>query len=391
MTFRRGADVSDFKMQVRRFIDANLTPATGEAARESGTFHDWTFHRALAEARWVVAPWPRDQGGDDRTPVEMMVLVNELSRADAPIEGWLTTLIVANTVRHVGTDWQRSQVLPAVIGGEALCCLGFSEPDAGSDLAAAATRAVRAEQDKWIIDGQKIFTSFAHAARWVLLLARTDPDVPTHRGLTTFLVPLDSPGISIQPINTLGGERLNLVFYDSVSVDDRWRIGAVGGGWKVLMTSLAFERGGAGGGSAKFIGTLDRLVGLVGGLADDVEFGGLLEDPVARERYARVAVDLEVSRLLGVRSALIADRGETPVVEAAMAKLFASEALQRASSYLLNLLGPRGQLQHDDPQSPLGGAMEHIYRDSVSHTIIGGTSEMMRTIIATQGLGLPRG
>jgi alkylation response protein AidB-like acyl-CoA dehydrogenase len=248
-------------------------------------------------------------------------------------------------------------------------------------VAAARTRAIR-DGDDWVINGQKMFTTLAHESTYVFLLTRTNPDVPKHRGLTMFLVPMATPGIEITPIHTLGGERTNVTFYTDVRVPDSCRVGEVDGGWDVMTVALAFER------SPTMVGQLERLVRQFVAWAADAD--GVLDRPQNRTRLARAIVDLEVGRLLGFELAAATVRGELPYVEGSMAKLFASEALIRAASTLLDVLGPEGIRQPGAAGAPVAGAVEQVHRHAQVETIRGGTSEIQRSIIAERGLGLPR-
>ena len=388
---RSGAGADGFRAEALAFVNEHLTPEVIDRAYRTGTMHDWGLHRALAAKGWVAASWPPEDGGEGRSTFDMLVLLDLLSRRGAPIDSWTTTMSGASCVREKGSPEQRREVVAAIGRGEALLALGFSEPDSGSDVAAASTRAVR-DGDEWVINGQKVFTTMAHEARWVLLLTRTNPDVPKHRGLTMFLVPLDAPGIEIQPVHTVGWERTNMTFYTDVRIPDSARVGEVDGGWDVILASLAYERGSAFGAANSFLG-FARLV--IDGALDWAQSrnrdGRLLaDDPSVRERFGKVATDYEVARLLCYRSIWVAEQGVQPDIEAAEAKLFSTESLQRTCADLLDLLGPDGLYQHPDPRAPAHGELEHAFRHAAVTTIYGGSSEVMRNIIAGRGLGLPR-
>ncbi len=266
-----------------------------------------------------------------------------------------------------------------------MCCLGYSEPDAGSDVAAVATKAVR-DGDDWVIDGQKMFTTMAHEAHYVFLLARSNPDAPKHKGLTMFLVPMDTPGIEITPVETMGGERTNITFYSDVRVPDSARVGEVDAGWTVMHAALVYERNSANWGEP------DHLVEAVAGLGARAR--RRRRPPVRRpggaSRPGPATTELEVGRLLLFRSAWLSSRGEMPQVEGSMAKLHITEAFVRASSDLLDLLGTAGLARRGEPGAPLDGLVEHAFRHAVVTTIYGGSSEVQREIIAGRGLGLPR-
>jgi alkylation response protein AidB-like acyl-CoA dehydrogenase len=354
--------------EVRAFLAEHLTGEAVERVHATGTVHDWALHRALAAKGWL-----KGQGRD-------RVLVDELTRAGAPMDGAGTSVLVARTLELVGTAAQRAEVVPRIYGGEILVCLGYTEPDSGSDVAAAKTRA-RRDGDEWVVNGQKMFTTLAHESAYVFLLTRTGAAPAKHRGLTMFLVPMDSPGIEVRAMHTLGGERTNVTFYNDVRVPDSARVGEVDGGWDVMAVALAFERQPAANGETRRL--LERTLAWA-------RQTGTIEDPIARDRLARVAVDIEVGRLLGDRLASLAMQGELPVVEGSMAKLFTSEAFQRAASDLLDLTGAEGALQHGEPGAPVDGWVEHAYRHAPVTTIYAGVSEIQRSIIAERGLGLPR-
>ncbi len=379
--FRLGDRAEAFRAEVRSFFSDHMTDEVVDRVSRTGTVHDWSLHRALAERGWLAAAWPRDVGGQERDPFEMVAFDEEVARAGAPMDGWGTTELVARTLAIAGTEQQRREVIPRALRGEILISLGYSEPDAGSDVASVTTRAER-DGEEWVVNGQKMFTTMAHEASYVFLLARTDPAAAKHRGLTMFLVPLDAPGVEIRAVHTLGGERTNVTFYNDVRIPDSARVGDVDGGWQVMTVALAYERNPTANGEA--IRLLDRVVNWA-------RVAGALDDPSVRERLARVAVDNEVGRLLAYRMAWIGATGQLPIVEGSMAKLFATEAFQRASAELLEVLGPAGVLRHGESGAPAGGWVEHAFRHAVVTTIYAGSSEIQRSIIAERGLGLPRG
>jgi len=295
--------------------------------------------------------------------------------------------LVAHTLLIDGTEWQKTTIIPEILSGRALCSLGYSEPDAGSDVASVMTRATR-DGDEWTINGQKMFTTMAHEANYVFLLTRTNTDVAKHKGLTMFVVPFDTPGISITPVHTMGGERTNITYYDEVKINDKYRVGEVDGGWSVMMTALVFER------NSSWYGEIVRLLDHGLGwarLTPSPDGGRMIDDPLVRERLARMAVGNEISNLLGWRAAWMAAEGTLPGVEGTMAKLFTTEHYQWAGNELIDVLGAEGLRRHGDPTTgPDDGWIEAIYRHCQVTTIYGGTSEVCRGIIAERGLGLPR-
>ena len=312
---------------------------------------------------------------------------DELQRADAPVYATGTTRLVAKALMHVGTEEQQREILPKAVRGDVIIVLGFSEPEAGSDVANAQTRAVR-DGDDWVINGSKMFTTNAHIADYVLLLTRTNPDVPKHRGLTVFLVPMNQPGVEVQAVYTVSGERTNITYYNEVRVDDRWRIGDVDGGWRVMMTSLQDEH--SGGYGSRIARLLDEAEAWARESTDDD----------GRVRASTIPTSVSVwrgarprRRWLGCSSCAatwMAETGVVPEAEGPMAKLFSSEALERAAQDLCELVGPDALRSYFDPTAPRGGRIEHALRFSLGTTIYAGTSEIQRNIIAQRRCGLPR-
>lgn len=386
MDFRLGERAEDVRRQARQFLEQHLTDEVKEKMHTTGVHHDWDFHRALSERGWVAPGWPVELGGQGYSVVEGLAMQEEFHQAGAPTYGVGTTMIVAGIIRRLGTPAQKELVIPRALRGEIIIVLGFTEPECGSDVAAAQTRAVR-DGDEWVINGSKMFTTNAQEGDYAFMLTRTNPDAPKHKGLTTFLVPLRQPGVEIRPIRTLSGERTNLTFYTDVRVEDGLRIGEVDGGWDVMAVGLSLERAGAQGGeSIRMLTALEQW-------AVTTPEGASAPpacDPRVRARLGRAAAENEVSTLLARRSAWVQDAGLLPGVEGSMAKLFASEAVTRQSADLLDMLGPDGIRSEGDPTAVAGGAAEYAYRFALGTTTYGGTSEVQRNIIAQRGLGLPR-
>ena len=279
--FEWDADTEALREEVRAFLAEHLTDELEHRLYTTGVSHDDGFAREMGRRGWIAPEWPGEDGSPALGPAAVHVLTEELTRADAPIYAVSTSMMVARVIAASGTDELRSEVIPGVVRGEVTIALGMSEPEAGSDVAAVQTRA-RREGDGWIIDGQKMFTTNGHITDYVFLLARTDPTSSRHRGLTTFLVPLDLDGIEVQAVYTMSGERTNITYYGDVFLDDRWRIGEVDGGWRTLMLALQDEH------SAPFSPHLDRLLGEVEAWAVEERADGRapIQDP-ARPRPAR--------------------------------------------------------------------------------------------------------
>lgn len=387
MDFRPDPAAAAFSAEVRAFLADHWNAAAAERVLRTGTVHDWELHRAFAARGWMRIAMPESLGGQGRSPGELAALFHEFDLAGAPYDGLSLAMMVASVLSHVGSDFHREHVVTQLLSGDAVVSLGYTEPGCGSDVAAASTRAVR-EADGWVIDGQKMWTSLAEESAWVLLLTRTDPDLPKHKGLTFFLVPLDSQGVEIQEIRTLNGKRSNATYYDGVRIDDRWRVGEVEGAWDVMRVALAYERGVMGG-----ISDGARLYARALAAAHSSPSGSpgpLIDQPSARARLVRAALDNEVAELLGARAAWVAASGELPGLEGSEAKLFATESFGRACASLLEMLGPDGLLAHGALDAPVDGDVSHEWLYSPVTTTHGGTSEIQRNNIAERLLGLPR-
>ncbi|MFB4309421.1 acyl-CoA dehydrogenase family protein [Actinomadura sp. GTD37] len=386
MDFGLGERGEALRTEVRAFLKEHLTDELAERCHRTGVAHDAGFVRAMHEAGLLALGWPEEWGGRPCDPLDLCVVEEELSRADAPTYGVSTTHMVARAVLHCGSDAQRERIVPRAVRGEIVIVLGFTEPECGSDLAAARTRAVR-DGDHWVVNGSKMFTTNAHIGDYVFLLARTDPAAAKHEGLTVFLVPLDQPGIEVQAVRTVSGERTNITYYRDARVHDGWRIGDVGAGWRVLGEALQEEH------STGFGASMLRMLEAAEEWARTVpgdRGGPRIADPDVRERLGRCAAEAEVSLLLQRRAAVMARQGAVPAAEGPMSKLFSSEALTRAAEDLSALLGPDALRSHLSPAAGAGGRVEHALRFSLGTTIYGGTSEIQRGIIARRGLGLPR-
>ncbi len=386
MDFSLGDRCEELRAEVREFLADHLSQGTIDRVHETGTAHDWPFYRALGARGWIGAAWPKEFGGQDRDPFEMTALRDELRLAGAPTDGLGQSLIVARTIRHLGTEEQKREFLPPALAGEIIFALGYSEPDSGSDVAAAKTRAIR-DGDEWVINGQKMFTTLAHEAAFVFLLTRTNPEVPKHKGLTMFLVPMDSPGVEIHPVHTMGGERTNATFYNDVRVPDGYRVGSVDAGWDVMTVALTFERGGFGLSEADRV--WEQAVAWATSTTRD-DGSRIIDDPLVRDRLATMRINNEVAKLLAYRTSFVAARGGLPGVEGSMHKLWYSESMTADAGELLDMLGVEGVLRREGGHAPVDGWIEHLYRHAAVTTIYGGTSEVQRGIIAERGLGLPR-
>lgn len=387
MDFKDVDRLADHRQQARDWVAEHVDPGWAEQQRVSGSYHTPELHALLAGQGWLGAGWPAEYGGTDNDPDMASALFEEIDAAGLHMDGWATTKMIASTILHTATEEQKRAIIGGAVRGEILIVLGYTEPESGSDVAAAKTRSER-DGDEWLINGQKMFTSTAHLATHVFMLTRSNTEAPKHKGLTTFMVPLVSPGVEIRAIHTLGGQRTNATFYSGVRVPDSARIGPVDGGWGVMHVALVFERSG---GSGRRSGP--SLAGRVAQWAQATrrEDGTrVFDDPAVRERLARIAIEAEVSRLLGMRTAWVAATGGLPGTEGSAAKLFSAESAQRQHWDLLDILGAEAVLKREAGDAPLGAAVEEAFRRGVVGTIYGGSTEIMREIVAERVLGLPR-
>ena len=343
------------------------------------------FMRKLAERGWLGMSWPKAYGGQELPGIYDYILTEALSRHGAPQPGKGVGIVGKTIIRH-GSERMKREFLPRIMRGEIEFAIGYSEPGAGSDAANMQLRATKVDGG-WRLDGQKIWTTSAHFADWYWLGARTAPDAPKHKGITLFLIPMDTPGLTVRPTWTIGDERTNEVFFDGVFAPDDAVVGELNHGWTYVCEALDLERF-----AMMPIGPLEMkteaLVAHVRAAARDGH--PLREDPVARARVARAATELEVARMLQRRVISEAVKGGVPTVASSMYKLFMNEAGKRLANAALELLGHEAELKPGEPEAPLGGRFERSYRYTVVDTIGGGTSEVQKNIIARRGLGLPQ-
>ncbi len=389
MDFSYDPATAELAGEVRAFLADNLTDESRHRMHESATIHDGELHRKMAARGWLTVS--TDDGLATRDSLTMAALFREMELADAPYHGLSTSSIVIGVVDKLASPELKKRVLPDLLSGATIAVLGYSEPDSGSDVAAARTRAVPADADgsSWIVNGQKMWTTLAQEAGHVLLLTRTSDEGAKHRGLTMFLVPLDTPGITIQPIYTIADERTNVVFYDDVHVPDDCRIGEIGGGWRVMVVALSMERGVMGG--TAMVETLLHPV-QEWALREDRPGHRPADEQELRDAIARARIDAEVAFLLTMRTAWIGARGQSPALAGNVSKLFATTAYQRAARELQHAAGSTGLLAYGAPGTAAAadGEIERAVRHSAVTTIQGGTSEIQRNHIAEYGLGLPK-
>jgi hypothetical protein len=390
MNFEFSNEERAFEAEVERFIAENrseevMDPSPEQLSQVVDTPAKQAFMAELAARGWLGMSWPRQYGGAEMSGVYDFLLTERLSRAGAPQPGKGVGIVGKTIIRH-GNEALKRYFLPRIIRGEIEFAIGYSEPQAGSDAAAMQLKATR-DGDGWVLNGTKIWTTSAHFADWYWVGARTDPDAPKHRGITLFLLPMNAPGLTIQPTWTIGDERTNQVFFDNVRVDDDHVVGEVNRGWTYICEALDLERF-----AMMPIGCLETKVEAFCEWVKLAERDGepLGDDAVVRRTVARAVTQLEVARMLQRRVIAAALRGGIPTVQSSQYKLYMNELGQRLANWALDLMGPAGVLKRGAEGAPVDGRFERSYRYTVVDTIGGGTSEIQKNIIARRGLGLPQ-
>jgi 3-oxocholest-4-en-26-oyl-CoA dehydrogenase alpha subunit len=377
MEFSVPENLGEFRERVRTFLAENFPDEL--RAKRFERPHDPDFYKAVSKFQQEHLP--------NRNPYEVSAFYEEVAQAGVDLLTYIPTRLIAETLQDIGTERQKAEDVPRMLGGEYLVALGLTEPDSGSDVAAARTRAVR-DGDGWVINGQKMYTSNAQHATHIFLLTRTNVDVPKREGLTVFLVPVDSPGLEVRKLRTLTYHGTNMTYYTDVRVSDQCRIGEVDGGWEVMRVALGREQGGEG---STDIHEVVRQAFLWAQTAKDDEGMPRVRSDVVRERLARAAVDLQVTNLL-IQRAAWASANKIPKEPGwgPGAKLFETEAYARVSADLFGLVGPAAVIPFEEKGTVAKGWFNYCFRDSPQRIIAGGASEVMRDIIAERRLGLPR-
>ena len=409
MDWGDSSEQAAFRAEVAQFVKDNLpeyyrklAEQGGEVGREGGWQHDrmlggpeakaaaLEWEKAVAARGWVAPHWPKEYGGAGMSTMEHFILNEEFAKAGAPGVGGQGVGMLGPTLIVHGTEDQKKKFLNATLNCEMTWAQGYSEPGAGSDLASLQTRAVR-DGDEYVINGQKIWTSNAHRADWIFMLARTDPDAPKHRGITFMIADINTPGISVRPLISGGWEHFsNETFYEDVRVPADQVIGEVNRGWYVGMTLLDFERSSIG-------GAIENRRELQ--MAMDYTRQGEGRDrsrvhelQSVRSEIADRYIETEVAFNMSFRIASMQAAGQIPNYEASMGKAFNSELTQRIQRTGIKMFGMYSNLwDSDDPRAPFRARFTQNYVHTIPSTIAGGTSEIQRNIIATRGRGLPRG
>lgn len=388
MDFELDAGQRAWLAEVREFLQHNVTAELrtelaehdlevpdGEVAR---------FRRKIGEKGWFGLNWPREYGGLGLGAVHQHLLMSEFEYWGVPGPDLTVTSVAPMIMRH-GTEQNKTEWLPLIAKGEMICAVGYSEPDAGTDLASLRTRATR-DGHEWVISGSKIWNSGAQRATHEWLCVRTDPHGVRHRGISVIIVPIDSPGVQIRPLYAWSGYRTNEVYFDEVRVPVGNLVGEVNHGWTYITGALDLERG-----ALTNAGDLRRAVDDLRELANCPRRDGTVpaHDAALRRRLAQAEADVEVATLMGYEAASILDCGAIPTVEVSVEKIFTSELRQRIAALALDLLGPDGLLAHRGQHAPLAGKFERLYRAAPLMRFGGGANEVLRDVIAQRGRGMP--
>ena len=383
------ADEEAFRGEIRTWLDLNLPSewrgrGVGGFREDDETDLQRQWQRRLHEGGWLKLAWPREAGGRAATPVMQAIYQEEMAKAGAPIIlGRLGVSLLAPTLLAHGSQWQKDAYVDKILSGDLIFCQGFSEPDAGSDLAGLRTRAEKRD-GKWFLTGQKTWSSGAHYADKSFLLARTDQDAEAHRGIGFFLVDMKQPGVEVRRIHQMtgGGEFCEIFLSDAV-VAERDLLGEPGAGWKIAMTVFGFERGGLAQ-AARF----ERAVQELAVLARERGVGA---DVRTRQQVAQAQIEAHVFRVIGLRNLTRAQHGQPPGPEASLTKLYWSEMDKRIQETAVEVQGPYGALAPDSPFALEDGRWQYGWMWAQAETIYAGSSEIQRNIIAERVLGLPRG
>jgi alkylation response protein AidB-like acyl-CoA dehydrogenase len=393
LNFEFTAEQNRFRQEVRAFLDRELPPGwvgylggtTGDHV--SGGSDGWqvfkNIARKLGEKGWLSLFWPKKYGGEAGSYVDYLIFAEEIARRGSPGYNPIAVKMLAPTLFDYGTEEQKERYLKPMARGEEFWCEGFSEPEAGSDLASLQTKAVK-DGSHFIINGQKTWSTFANYSDWCCLLARSDPYSRRSKGLSFFLVDLSTPGVTVSPIRNLAGEPAFCdIFFEDARIPGENIVGKENEGWPVAQALLGYERT-----SIEYIAMVQSMIDKV---AKYLKATPKMPLVPARHLLAKLAIDTEIGRLINYRVAWLHDKGMATDWYAAMAKLYSTELFKRAASAAMQLLGLYGQLDKKENIAPLRGWIEHIYLVSFGATTAAGTSEIQKNIIALRLLGLPRG
>ena len=390
MKFRFSDEDEAFRREVVDFIEAELPwdwrNYEIDSEEPAGLELVQQFKKKLADKGWLTRAWPKEYGGSEASHMQQLIFGVEMAYRGIPVDDGGVSM-VGPVIMMSGTEEQKRFFLPGISRAEITWCQGYSEPDSGSDLASVQTRAVE-DGDDFVVTGSKIWNGAHSGAGWMFMLVRTDPDAPKHRGISFLVAEMDVPGVKIERIPCMWGDDRSLVTFDGARVPKSGLIGEKNMGWYVGATLLDLERSGAGY-SARAARLMEDLIDFCKENRRDGRT--LAEDPLLRFRLAQTAADIESARLIAYNVAWMQSNGLIPNKEASIAKLVGSEVLQTVYVLGMQVLGMYGQLDPESKWAPIRGRFEKGYMLVGANTVAAGTSEIQRNIIATRGLGLPRG
>jgi alkylation response protein AidB-like acyl-CoA dehydrogenase len=399
MDFKFSAEDEAFRRELRGWLEKNR-PARRPAGEDEivdfmqeGGKDDWKrrleWHRKMHAGGWVGISWPKEYGGRGATITQQLIYNEEMGRANTPmLVNGLGIMLVGPTIIHWGTEEQKKRYVPKILSGEEIWCQGYSEPGSGSDVASLQTRAIE-EGDYFVVNGQKVWTSDAHHADWCILLVRTDPSAPKHKGISYVLVDMHSPGVTVRPLVQITGDaNFNEVFFEDVKVPKKNLIGEKNQGWQVAITTLMFERSGIGGGR-DLVGQVEELADL----AKSVRTNGKTawDDSSVRQRISAFASEALALKYTGYRQLTRRLKGLPPGPEGSVLKLVTSELNLKMNKFAMEILGPYAQMEFKAPYAVDKGIWSYRMLASRALTIAGGTSEIQHNIIGERVLGLPKG
>ncbi len=373
---------------LRAYFTAMMTPEL--RAELAGSEGGGPLYRAALQKMgadgWIGIGWPKEFGGQGRSPIEQFIFSDEVQRTGYPLP-FLTINSVGNTIMQFGTEEQKREFLPRILQGQLHAAIGYSEPEAGTDLASLRTRAVR-DGDDYVINGSKVFTSLADYSDYIWLAARTDPDAPKHSGISIFMVDTKLPGFKLTPIWTMAGVRTNATYFEDVRVPKSMLVGGENMGWSLIVNQLNHERI-----ALMTVGPLARMLEETRQWAQQTRLPDgrrVIDQQWVQLNLARVRAKWEVLRLLSWRQAWCMTNGGVNFADASTVKVFASEFYVEAYRALMEVVGPQSLIRRGSPGAFLTGRLEHLYRTALILTFGGGTNEVQRDIIAMAGLQMPR-
>jgi alkylation response protein AidB-like acyl-CoA dehydrogenase len=376
------------RRELRDYYSALLTPEVEEQLAEShGIGPDMRrVVKQMAQDGWLGIGWPKEYGGQGRTPIEQFIFFDESMRSGAPVP-MLTINTVGPTIMDFGTKDQKDFFLPKILAGDIHFCIGYTEPNAGTDLAAVQTRAVR-DGEEYIINGSKMYTSLAGGADYIWLATRTDPEAKKHKGISMFIVPMDTPGIKVVPMSLLGNHNINYTFFDDVRVPATNLVGGENNGWTLITNQLNHERV-----TLCSPGIVERALGDTRAWAQNTKLADgrrVIDQEWVQVHLARIHAKVEFLKLINWKVAWAATQGKLDVADASTNKVFGTEFYMEAFRLMMEVVGQAGYLTRGSPEAVLAGRLEMYARSMVILTFGGGTNEIQRDLIAIFGLGLPR-